>query len=246
MHPSETEVTLGTWSAMGDLTLASGLHIDCRDDEGHTALHGATQAEDLKYVKLLIAKGADVDALNVPGDTPVDRVCFGEYIAIIKLLISQGARIIATQATITVSARHGNLDLLAFLLDNEAEAMPQNEQRPELLCVAGSSNPKVFHLLVERGFGSQEPRSLLRAVMYESVQVVALLIDGGVNVHTMDAKQHTLLHRAVLSKRLKVKHKWGVSNSRDEVIIYLVRKRVNIAARDIRGKTALDLANELG
>ncbi|KAL8898972.1 MAG: hypothetical protein Q9207_006433 [Kuettlingeria erythrocarpa] len=249
MDLCETETSLGTWSAIVDLLLASGLHIDCRDDEGHTALHGAAQGGDLEYVKLLIAKGADVNVTNVRDDTPLDRACLAGVFAITKLLLSHGAGVNGLEGRcrgLGAAARNGDLNLVAFLLDNGAQALPRDAHQPELLSAARSLDTQVFQLLLQRGFNYQAPKSLLRAVIYDSLQVVAFLVDHGVNVHIIDAKQRTLLHRAILSKCLKVKHKWGVSNSRDEVIIYLVQKGVDVDARDVEGKTVLDLANELG
>lgn len=239
----------GTMLEIVDQLLEKGLAIDDRDDDGHTALHEASLYGRVDLMNGLIARGANVNAKDKWQDTPLDRACLNGYTDAVKCLVSHQAEINTHSGGcegLSRAVRNGHLELSTFLLNNGAKALPVSSGGPELLYAARSGVSEMIHLLVDREFSSQGPRSLLRAASMDSVQVVAQLVAHGVSVDVKNSKQQTLLHLAVLGKRMERQTSHGVSNSRNEVIKFLIEKGVDVNAVDAYGKTALDLAMQLG
>ncbi|KAI4178603.1 MAG: hypothetical protein LQ346_007389 [Caloplaca aetnensis] len=251
LNTIDTGVSLDTWSAVIDVLLEGGLDIESQGQTSDSPLHFAAYRGDTDLASLLIAKGANVDALCENHTTPLDQACAAGSLALVKLLMTHGAAINTQEGSchgLGPAIRHGDLDLVAFLLDNGAIAMRRGIDPPELYLAAACGHPKVFELLVERGFSSQGRRSLRNAVNRNSLGAVAMLVNHGVRVDVVNIKQRTLLHMAVLGKKFERKYTGDAftTNSRDELIMYLVRKGIDVDARDIEGITALDHANKLG
>ncbi len=247
----DTGVPLDTWSAVIDMLLEAGLDIESRGQITDSPLHFAASRGDTDLASLLVAKGAKVDALCENDTTPLDQACAAGSLTLVKLLMSHGAATNTQSGSchgLGPAIRHGDPDLVAFLLDNGAIAMPRGFNLPELYVAAACGHLKILELLVERGFSSQGRLSLYYAVQLNSLGAVVMLVNHGVKVDVVNMKQRTLLHMAVLGKKFERRSIGDLSTnrSRDELIMYLVQKGINIDARDIKGKTALDHANKLG
>ncbi len=87
------------------------------------------------------------------------------------LLASHGAEINHTPsggcAGLGMAASKGQLDIVTFLLDNGAKPLPVSREGPELPCAARSGVSEIVQLLINHGYSSQGPRSLLRASFQE-------------------------------------------------------------------------------
>ncbi|KAL9018607.1 MAG: hypothetical protein Q9185_004123 [Variospora sp. 1 TL-2023] len=234
-----------------DQLLEDGLHIGVEDDDGRTPLHEAAFYGRVELLDGLLARGAELNAKDKWQDTPIDRACLNGYLEVVKFLIGRGAEVNATSGGcegLGRAAFRGHLDLTTFLLDNGAKPLPTGNEEPELLLAARSGVPEAVQLLMDRGCSFQGSRSLLRAVVMNSVEAVLHLLDHGVDLKVKNTKQRNLLHLAVLSKRMErqTQTSSGVLNSRNELIKLLVEKGVDVNAVDTSGKTALDIAMELG
>ncbi|KAI4277941.1 MAG: hypothetical protein L6R35_006115 [Caloplaca aegaea] len=232
-----------------DQLLEEGLHIGIEDDNGRTPLHEAAFNGRVELLNGLLARGAKLDAKDRWQDTPLDRACLNGHLEVVKFLICRGAEVNASSGGcegLGRAARIGHLHLVTLLLDNRAKPLPAGNKGPELLYAAGSGVPEAVQLLMDRGYSFQGPRSLLRAVVLNSVGAVIQILDHGVDLKVKNKKQQNLLHLAVLSKRIERQTPSGVSNSRNKVIKLLVEKGVDGNAMDTSGKTAFDIAVELG
>lgn len=232
-----------------DQLLANGLSIESRNDEGHTVLHEAALYGRVDLINELIDRGANIEAKNKWQDTPLDRACLNGHTDAVKVLLMRGAEINAHAGGcegLRRASRNGDLALLSFLLDNGAKGLPNSAEEPELLSAARSDVPEVVQLLLNRGYSSQGPKCLLKAVVTDSVDVVTQLVSHGVDVTVKNKKRQTLLHLAVLAKRMERIIPGGVLNSRDRVVSFLLDQDIDVNARDIDGKTALDIAIDLG
>lgn len=241
----KTETTL----EIIDQLLRKGLELENRDDDGRTVLHEASFYGRSNLINGLTARGANVNAKDKWQDTPLDRACLNGHIDTVKALKAHETEINTHSGGcegLSRAAHIGHLSLFTYLLDIGAKAQPIGSLAPELLCAARSGVPEMVQLLVDRGFSSQGPRSLLRAAVTDSVHIVAQLVDHGVSVDAKNNKQQTPLHLAVLSKRMELQTSSGILNSRNEVIKFLIEKGADVNAVDVNSKNALDIATELG
>ncbi|KAI4268394.1 MAG: hypothetical protein L6R35_006770 [Caloplaca aegaea] len=244
-HVSQT----GAIFEVVDQLLEDGLHIEIENDDGRTPLHEAAFNGRVELLDGLLAKGAKLDAKDRWQDTPLDRACLNGHLEVVKFLICRGAEVNTSSGGcegLGRAARIGHLDPITFLLDNGAKPLPAGNVRPELLQAAQSGVPEAVQLLMDRGYGFQGPRSLLRAVVLNSVEAVVQLLDHGVDLKVKNKKQQNPLHLAVLAKRMERQTPSGVLNSRNEVIKLLVEKGADGNVGDASGKSALDIAVELG
>lgn len=229
-----------------DQLLAKGVEIEGRDDDGHTVLHDAASYGRAHLLPELIRRGAIVNTRNRWQNSPLDSACQNGYFDIVKILVSHGAEINDTETggckSLGRAALEGHLDLVTFLLDHGAKPLPESRHEPELLCAARGGVSEIVQLLIDHGYIVQGPKSLLQASLMDPVQVVAQLIDHGVRADVRNTKRQTTLHMAVLGKRMKRQ----TMDSRNDVIKYLIGKGGDISAVDVEGKTALDMAMELG
>lgn len=241
----KTETTL----EIIDQLLREGLEIENRDDDGRTIFHEASFYGRSNLINGLIVRGVNVNAKDNWDDTPLDRACLNGHIDTVRALKAHEIEInthLGGCEGLSRAARIGHLNLFTYLLDIGAKAQPIGSQAPELLCAARSGVSEMVHLLIDRGFSSQGPRSLLRAAVTDSVQVVAQLVDHGVNVNARNNKQQTPLHLAVLSKQMERQTSGDTLSSRNEVINFLIEKGADINAMDVNGKNAFNIATELG
>ena len=71
--------------------LASGLPIDARDEDEHTALHWACDGGFDDVAICLLEGGAMIDAQNCDGQSPLHMACACEQLDVARELISRGA-----------------------------------------------------------------------------------------------------------------------------------------------------------
>ena len=235
-----------------DLLLDNGMDVNDADEDERTALHLASRTRSLALATKLVSKGAKIDARNIWGDTPLDDAAICGSREIVQLLISHGAPVNSPDNGCT-GLRHavakGYLDVVAFLLDNGANAPFSAAHDPELLCAArlavSDGNSDMIKLLCDHGFDTQGPNALFRAALLDPPTVIQKLVDIGVSVHIKDKKARSALHLAVLGKRFEKRHAYGVHNPKVEVIKYFIERGVDSSLKDAEGKTAEDLAFEM-
>lgn len=192
---TDTEATL----EIIDHLLRNGLEIEIRADDGRTPLHEAAFYGRVELMNGLIARGAKANTKDKWQDTPLDRACLNSYIEAVKCLVSHRAQINTHSSGcegLGRAARNGHLDLVTFLLNSGAKPPSASNAEPELL-------PKVVQLLLNHGSSVRGPRSLLRAVVMDSVQVVAQLLDRGKISKQEIKSSKTPLRLAILSKKIR-------------------------------------------
>lgn len=243
----DSQSDIATKDKIIDILRQAGLDIDTADEDGNTALHLATLSGSLDIVQLLVEKGADVNARTIFNDTPLDRACLEGHLDVVEFLISKGAELNSNAGScngISLAAGNGQSDTVKFLVAKGAE--PQSKgSGVELLDAARNRNADLVSFLMNNGYQDQAPKALMQAILIDSLEVIALLVDVGVDLSMKGKNQQSVLHYAVLAKKHERSNSHGVINPRTEVIKYLISKGADISLVNADGKTALDLARDI-
>ncbi len=212
-----------------DGLIARGANVNATTQSDETPLHCACWSGRLEAVHRLVSHGPEINAVAKRELTPLVCTCSNGPLEVVKYLVSRGAEINAHEGGcrgLGRAAAKGHVDICDFLLDNGAKSLPLagNNPEPEFLSAAQSGVSNIVELLIDRGFSSQGPKSLLRASVRHSPGVVAQLIDHGVSLDVKNRKRQTPLHLAVLSKRIETQTPGGVLRTRNGVIQLLIER----------------------
>jgi ankyrin repeat protein len=197
--------------------LDRGAAIDAKDREGKTALAKAAEADKLPLIRLLLERGANVNARAVDGSTPVFYAAEQDRGAVIALLLERGA-------DPNLPGRKGVRPLAAAAFNGSAESAEQ------LLKFRADPNA-----LDDDGSGA-----IVYAAGNGYASVVALLLQAGVDVNRRYAHGLTALMWAAGHDAST-----GVEDV-DSTIKTLVDRGAAQDLKDDRGKTAADIARDLG
>lgn len=167
-----------------------------------SALHGAAGRGDLVAVSQLVSEGADVDAVGARGCTPL-----------------------------TLAIRGGHTDVVAFLVDNGADA------RAAVMEAVRAGQEGVLRTLLRRGGdvnrGNGQETPLIEAIRLGYANLAALLIQSGADVGQVGQEGQTALHLAALM---------GDEGTARLLIDY----GADVEAKNSRGQSPLDLARAHG
>jgi uncharacterized protein len=197
--------------------LDRGAAIDAKDREGATALGRAAQAGKTAVAALLLDRGAEVNARAVDGSTPLFYAAEADRAAIIRLLIDRGA-------DPNIPGRKGIRPLAAAAYDGSAASV-------ELLLKHGA-DPNAL---------DDDGKSAITYAAGRAYAAVAeVLIAAGVDVNRRYAHGLTALMWAAGH---------DASAGVDDVaatLKALIDHGAALDLKDDRGKTAADIARELG
>ena len=197
--------------------LDRGATIDAKDREGKTALAKAAEADKLPLIRLLLERGANVNARAVDGSTPLFYAAEQDRGAVIALLLERGA-------DPNLPGRKGVRPLAASAFNGSTDSVA------ELLKFGADPNA-----LDNDGSGA-----IVYAAGHGYAPVVALLLQAGIDVNRRYAHGLTALMWAA---------GYDASTGVDDVdatIKTLIEHGAALDLKDDRGKTAADIARDLG
>jgi ankyrin repeat protein len=197
--------------------LDRGAAIDAKDREGKTALAKAAAADKLPLIRLLLERGANVNARAVDGSTPLFCAAEQDRGAVIALLLERGA-------DPNLPGRKSLRPLAAAAFHGSAESVEQ--------LMKFGADPDA---LDDDGEGA-----IVYAAGHGYAPVVALLLQAGVDVNRRYAHGLTALMWAAGYDASA-----GVDDV-DSTIKTLIEHGAVLDLKDDRGKTASDIARELG
>jgi ankyrin repeat protein len=197
--------------------LDRGTAIEGRDREGKTALAKAAEAGKIKLVTLLLDKGADINARSVKGSTPLYLAAESDRPPVVQTLVERGA-------DPNIPGRSG-LTAIAAAAYNGAEDSVK-------LLLQHGANPKALD--------NEGKDAIVYAAGRAYAPIVALLIEAGVDVnrrygHGLTALMWAAGHDASA----------GVEDVRATLKL-LIDRGAALNLKDDRGKTAADIARDLG
>jgi ankyrin repeat protein len=173
--------------------LQHGVDIHAKDIDHDTPLHSAAFSGMLEIARVLLNHGANVNAENKSGRTPLHQVAQGEYdsqecsFGIARLLVERGVDVQSQDkdhdTALHAAAFTGRLEMAKLLIDSGAITTAENEHGEIPL-----------HLVSRGQYISQE----------NSVGIVQLLLECGVDVNAQEKHGWTSLHWAAFKGRVKV------------------------------------------
>ncbi len=162
--------------------------------DGTTALHWATDRDDLATAELLIRAGANVKAVNRYGVTPLYSAAVNGNAAMIERLLDAGADANAAlpegETALMTAARTGKVEAVKVLLQHGADvnAKERWKHQTALMWAAHEGNAATVKLLLDAGAQIND-RSLfgwtplLFAARQGQIDTIKTLVAGGANVN---------------------------------------------------------------
>jgi ankyrin repeat protein len=162
--------------------------------DGTTALHWATDHDDLTMARLLVQAGANVKAANRYGVTPIYSAAVNGNAAMLQLLLDAGADVNAAlpegETVLMTAARTGKVEAVRLLLTRGANVNAKENWKNQtpLMWAAHEGNAETVKLLIEAGANVHD-RSLfgwtplLFAARQGQVAAIEALVAGGANIN---------------------------------------------------------------
>ena len=245
--------------------------INKMDKYGNTQLHRAVSEGHTETVQALLAKGAIINMKNHRGQTALHIAASNVPTDQVNALIAAGANV-KEQDNNGLTALHfavwlRNTDVANVLIAAGADVNAKTTDGATPLLLATSKGyTEVVKTLIGAGADVNAKEEfgctpLLLATYYGHIEVVNILLDAGADVNVQGLSSSTPLHLAAykgsieMVKALTPKHTADtpttIEPSRDQDVrtnpLMTPQKiRELILMKNNKGKTALDLAKELG
>ena len=233
VHNGEKEVV--------QLLLDRGADIEAVIDDGWTALHLAARYGGKEVVQLLLDRGAGIETVTDDRWTALHLAARYKGKKVVQLLLDRGADINAVMddewTALHLAAHEGKKEVVQLLLDRGADIEAVDVKEWTALHFAARYRGKeVVQLLLDRGAdinakSEYDETALTLAAWGGSKDVTQLLLDQGADIEaTGKCDGYTALHDAV-------------DLGHEEVARLLLKHGLNVARKDKRGRTPLQIAH---
>ena len=221
---------------MVELLLSRGANVNATFRSGSTALHIAANRGFVPIAEVLIRKGALVDARDASGAAPIDEAAWRGYAEMVQFLIDHGADPKAHNrdngaTPLHEAAMKGHTEVIEVLIKAGASLDARDNAGATPLDEAiRAGYIRSAELLLDKGGrlpgGKITPRTLHDAIMKGQRELVALLIEKGIDVRTARFEGFTPLHAAAMK-------------GYPDIVALLLAKGVDVNARSGTGGTPL-------
>ncbi|XP_063908779.1 ankyrin repeat domain-containing protein 17 isoform X5 [Zophobas morio] len=212
----ESPLTLAACGGHVDLAMLlieRGANIEEVNDEGYTPLMEAAREGHEEMVHLLLGQGANINAqTDETQETALTLACCGGFTEVADILLKGGADIeLGASTPLMEAAQEGHLDLVKFLLENDANVHAQTQTGDTALTYAcENGHTDVADYLLQYGAdleheseGGRTP--LMKACRAGHLCTVQFLISKGANVRRQTTNNdHTPLSLACAGGHLSV------------------------------------------
>jgi ankyrin repeat protein len=197
--------------------LTHGVAVDARDRLGRTALAHSAREGRSGVADMLLERGAAIDARAISGATPLFFAVEADHASTAKLLLARGA-------DVRLAGGGGLTPLMAAAFNGNAELVD--------LFLAKGADPNVLD--------TSGKAAIVYAASRGFTHVVARLIEAGVDLNrTYEHRLTALMWAAGYADGA------GIDDIK-QLLALLIAHGAALDARDDRGKTALEIAGDLG
>ena len=182
-----------------------GQDVNERDDFGDTALHFAAAAGQLDTMHWLIDHGGLPMFRGFERQTPLFWAARRGQLEACRFLLKNGCRItdkdVYGENPLHAAARGDQAEVVKFLLGMGADANANRRKTTPLMAAARLNAGEAARALIEGGadinqHGSFGRTAMHNAVVYESPQVVQVLLDHHADIHAKDSHDVTPIELA--------------------------------------------------
>lgn len=144
--------------------------VNTAEADGTTALHWASDRDDLESVQLLIRAGATVNAANDLGATPLWIACETGSASIVKALLQAGANpnlgLLLGETPLMVASRSGNAEVVEQLVRKGAEVNVKAARgQTALMWAVAQQHPDAVKVLLAHGADVRQRSDVWHQVM---------------------------------------------------------------------------------
>jgi ankyrin repeat protein len=251
------------------LLLNKGADPHASDKEGRTALMSVAglgtehEAIVLSMLKTLFRKHVDINRKTSYGSTALTDAATAGNAPVVQQLLEHGAQVDAIDdygwtPLIWAIERVGTLDTVRLLLRHGADATHRDKAgRTPLMWASERGKPAIVELLLTKQ-GDVDPRGplgetpLMIAAGARDIEIARVLLKHGAKINNQDLEGLTPLMWAVLSCGIPQPfHTEGDKGPPDlkrdlPIVQFLLKSGADRQLKNKAGKTALELAEEIG
>ena len=256
----------------------TSVYVDDLDHRGKTPLHIAAENGHKDIVEILLKNNANTNAKDFTGLSPVHYAIKNNHIDVAKIMLEQEANVDINETmggytSLHIAAEIGYLELVNFLVKNEANVNARNDKEGIPLHTAAlNGHLEVVQALILKGADVNSRTidgctSLHYAIENGHGKIANILLKHGANVNAVDKTyKNTPLHYAtifgheeIVEALLKSKANaniatvegitplhFAVQNGHLKIVAALLEHGVNIRAKDKNNATSLHYATESG
>lgn len=227
--------------------VASGANLDILDD-GASVLWKSIDDEQYDFAKILIDAGADVNAKEGEGDSPLHEACAKSNLELARLLIEKGADVNSKNGSDATPPLHEavypeNYELVKLLVDKGANANGKTKSGDNALHhLSIFVDIRLVTLLLDHGADVNAKKCdtgwtpVLLAAFNGRIDQLRLYESYGADFMAKDNDGETAIHYAVYGALQ------GFYELTEDLLAYLIGKKVDINTPNNKGVTALMLA----
>lgn len=232
--------------------LREGLDATAAESDGTTALHWATQHDDLELMSALLGAGADARATNRYGITPLFLAAQNGSAAAVERLLDAGASPseVGTEGetVLMTAARTGDTQTLELLLERGADvdAREHWHSQTALMWAAGFGHPAAISTLLAHGANVNAVSAVVKwERQYTAEPRAKWLPPGGMTPLLFAAREGCLDCVGVLAEAgadVDQTTPEGISG----IVLALINGHYDVAAALIEAGTDVNLVDDTG